>query len=73
VTVVATGLGGPVGRSEPEQPRSINRGTEPSSEEANLDRPAVIRKQAANERASSKGDQDMEYLDIPAFLRRQAD
>lgn len=74
VTVVATGLGGPIQRNEPEQSRGASRvGQSGNEEPANLERPAVIRKQAANERASAKDSDDMDYLDIPAFLRRQAD
>jgi len=73
VTVVATGLGGPIHRGEPERPRSAEREVEASNDNANLDRPTVIRKQAANEKAAQKAEDDMEYLDIPAFLRRQAD
>ncbi len=73
VTVVATGLGGPMTRSEPEQPRNTGRRAESGDEATDLERPAVIRKQAANERSSAKTEDDMEYLDIPAFLRRQAD
>jgi cell division protein FtsZ len=39
-----------------------------------LDRPAVIRNQAAVETSPPpKATEDMDYLDIPAFLRRQAD
>lgn len=38
-----------------------------------LDRPTVIRKKAANDRPGVEDEGDMEYLDIPAFLRRQAD
>jgi len=73
VTVVATGLGGPIHRGEPEPARSAEREVEASNDNANLDRPTVIRKQAANEKAAQKAEDDMEYLDIPAFLRRQAD
>jgi cell division protein FtsZ len=38
------------------------------------DRPTVLRnKPKSEEAAASGGDVNMEYLDIPAFLRRQAD
>ncbi|QQD19076.1 cell division protein FtsZ [Spongiibacter nanhainus] len=78
VTVVATGLDGAgyeaplkVVESKPvEQPGS-------SSDYRKLDRPTVMRNQqaaAAREAAPAPmEDKDMEYLDIPAFLRRQAD
>jgi cell division protein FtsZ len=39
-----------------------------------LDRPAVIRRKAsADPLPPPKAAGDMDYLDIPAFLRRQAD
>jgi cell division protein FtsZ len=45
-----------------------------------LDKPTVIRQSRAQEKiketrfgAQAKKDDDMDYLDIPAFLRRQAD
>jgi len=38
-----------------------------------LERPTVIRKRAANDRYPAQSEGDMDYLDIPAFLRRQAD
>lgn len=78
VTVVATGLDGAgyeaplkVVENKPvEQPGS-------SSDYRKLDRPTVMRNQqaaAAREAAPAPmEDKDMEYLDIPAFLRRQAD
>jgi hypothetical protein len=37
------------------------------------DRPTVLRNQAKGEGTAENGDKNMEYLDIPAFLRRQAD
>lgn len=39
---------------------------------AQLDKPAVIRNKVAGERFAET-DGAMDYLDIPAFLRRQAD
>jgi cell division protein FtsZ len=40
-----------------------------------LDRPAHLRANASNHAvaAAPLADKDLEYLDIPAFLRRQAD
>jgi cell division protein FtsZ len=38
-----------------------------------LDRPAVMRKQQGNGGYDSSGNTNMDYLDIPAFLRKQAD
>ncbi len=76
VTVVATGLGKPR-QAAAEAAKSASAARKPSGEVDynQLDRPTVIRQQAANERGSGEGDadSDMEYLDIPAFLRRQAD
>ena len=79
VTVVATGLGQP--GVEAEQPVKLVVNREASSGEVDygqLDRPTVLRNQGAQEAAgggfAKEGkDSDMEYLDIPAFLRRQAD
>lgn len=75
VTVVATGLG----RSE-ERDDAPLKIVHSSSEKdgpvdyAALDRPAILRNQPARGgRMTANGDVSMEYLDIPAFLRRQAD
>jgi cell division protein FtsZ len=77
VTVVATGLG-----SEAyERPTKVVDNTQPTDEPdyGELDRPAVFRDQprrrAAGQAALAEKDNNdgMEYLDIPAFLRRQAD
>ncbi len=80
VTVVATGLGREKG-SEAGKPLSIveTKPAEPlSTDYRQLDRPTVMRnsQQAAAREAvavAQAEDKDMEYLDIPAFLRRQAD
>lgn len=76
VTVVATGLDG----AGEEAPLKVveTRVVEPRSNDyRKLDRPTVMRnQQAAAAREASPlalEDRDMEYLDIPAFLRRQAD
>jgi cell division protein FtsZ len=48
----------------------MNNGTDYNA----LDRPAVIRKQPATPKVPMElGAKDMDYLDIPAFLRRQED
>jgi cell division protein FtsZ len=75
VTVVATGLGG-IGR-----PNVIVDNTLPTTlygdvNYRDLDRPTVMRQQSAlqQDRAGDGADTpDLNYLDIPAFLRRQAD
>jgi cell division protein FtsZ len=88
VTVVATGLGGsalqqPVQPTQPvvEAPpvRLVNSDVvEPApthSDYSNLDVPTSIRRsaRAAQAYVEAAEDKDMDYLDIPAFLRRQAD
>ncbi len=83
VTVVATGLG--LGersvQAVPQEPsvRLIQNDTQEGAPTAidykEMDRPAVIRhgQAAAQPYADGGQDKDLEYLDIPAFLRRQAD
>ena len=79
VTVVATGLGSASAREEeppaaPEKVVDNTRNADGGLNYAVLDKPTVIRNQ--NSSAAPKIDEkarDMEYLDIPAFLRRQAD
>lgn len=84
VTVVATGLGEerPVAVPQPEVEIAPVRlvGREPVEQEEldynSLEVPTNIRrnpKQAAGYGTQAKETDDMEYLDIPAFLRRQAD
>ncbi len=74
VTVVATGLA-PVGVSaEPAPtPRLVTRKASGDVDYEALERPAVARRRAAAQGSAAEPDSDMEYLDIPAFLRRQAD
>jgi cell division protein FtsZ len=74
VTVVATGLGQP--RQQPSRPRAVARNAEGQVDYEQMDRPTVMRntRRAAGDGISrGGGDDDIEYLDIPAFLRRQAD
>ncbi|ABI57529.1 cell division protein FtsZ [Alkalilimnicola ehrlichii MLHE-1] len=71
VTVVATGLGAFQEQRKPDlKPVRKASGDVDYNQ---LDRPTVIRKKAANDRPGVEDEGDMEYLDIPAFLRRQAD
>lgn len=78
VTVVATGLDGqdPI-RVKPEAKVVVNNTRLDSVVDyADLDKPAIHRKSAPVSSAVSaqaRGDNDFEYLDIPAFLRNQAD
>ncbi len=78
VTVVATGMGAPpMAVKAPvkvmHKPNALNTNYE------ELDKPAVMRQGGKNENretrfgAQNKKDMDLDYLDIPAFLRRQAD
>ncbi len=78
VTVVATGLGAQAARSTlqvvdtaPKQAPAATSDEEPNY--AELDRPAVQRRQRAAAGHGSVAATDEEYFDIPAFLRRQAD
>jgi len=83
VTVVATGLGpvGDVAREEPPvrlvQPEAVEPAPTPTPNEyRDMDRPTVIRQGQQRAHRSYGGaarETDMDYLDIPAFLRRQAD
>lgn len=68
VTVVATGLGH--GQKSRNPLKMVKTGTGPVDYEQ-LETPAVIRNRRSG--APVLGDGGMEYLDIPAFLRKQAD
>src|SRR5690606_36567221 len=86
VTVVATGLGG---QEEMRKPAPVieaaGRGRRAEPDYRDLDRPAAVRRPAPtmgfNDGATARKvdhhqaphDSDLDYLDIPAFLRRQAD
>jgi len=73
VTVVATGLGHSEQFGEKPVKLVVDKTAEGEVDYGQLDRPTVIRKKAATEKYSGKSETSMEYLDIPAFLRRQAD
>jgi len=88
VTVVATGLGGARRtQAQASKPRAaeplihlVANGNPESviPDYREMDRPAVYRKghgvvAAARVKGDPGGDTDLDYLDIPAFLRRQAD
>lgn len=79
VTVVATGL-----NAETEAPQKVvdnTRGTDGKTDYNQLDRPAVLRQRAVasegnaavDQQSQDEPDTNVDYLDIPAFLRRQAD
>lgn len=81
VTVVVTGLGkGTIGgirttAAEVEAVKLIDTPRTEPTDYQNLERPAVIRKQppVVPKVALELSTKDMDYLDIPAFLRRQED
>ena len=75
VTVVATGLGQPQ-QQQAQRPRAVARTADGQVDYGEMDRPTVMRtaRKAAGDGVSGGGrEDDIEYLDIPAFLRRQAD
>jgi cell division protein FtsZ len=76
VTVVATGLGGEIVETPLTVVESKTADTL-NPDYRKLDRPTVMRNNPqatpGRDTASPVHDKDMEYLDIPAFLRRQAD
>ncbi len=73
VTVVVTGLGRGAEKHKPTRLMESTRATDGTLDYKQLERPTVIRKQAAtmSKAPSEVAQEDMEYLDIPAFLRRQ--
>lgn len=85
VTVVATGLGIAKAAAAAKEAKSAptkvidntRRPATPPVDYAALDRPAHLRANAHSSNAAALaaplGDKELEYLDIPAFLRRQAD
>lgn len=75
VTVVATGLGAAQAAKAPTKVVVDNtRRADGQVDYAALDRPTVMRNGSSGQaNVAPSADKDMEYLDIPAFLRRQAD
>jgi cell division protein FtsZ len=75
VTVVATGLGGLARPNVVVDNTGTRAKSAPEINYAELDRPTVLRDRAArHERSVDTAEaRDLDYLDIPAFLRRQAD
>lgn len=82
VTVVATGLGGGAVKERMETKVVVDntRNSDAIPNYSALDRPPSLRNKKPTHTASAKSaavvesmSRDMEYLDIPAFLRRQAD
>lgn len=85
VTVVATGLGVPESYRAPVEPADSGwqkdraRKADGETDYGKLDKPTVIRRQpavgsgSAARKLEMQAQPDLDYLDIPAFLRRQAD
>ncbi|ARU32809.1 cell division protein FtsZ [Sulfuriferula sp. AH1] len=77
VTIVATGLGSPIARQQP-KPVIVKTGTDDYSA-ATVDyqtaeaEPTVFRSNRREAQVEALKQSGMEYLDIPAFLRKQAD
>jgi len=77
VTMVATGLGSPVARSQP-KPVIVKTGTDHYAASAmeyqtTEAEPAVFRNNRREAQVEAMKQSGMELLDIPAFLRKQAD
>jgi len=75
VTVVATGLGKTAFDSKTETVLKSSTRPDGSYDYDNLDRPTIMRKQPKTVHGNKfgKDNSELDYLDIPAFLRRQAD
>jgi len=72
VTVVATGLGQVEKLAD--KPVRLVKNNDGEVDYHKLDRPTVIRnQQTAAEQLAFHDNADLDYLDVPAFLRRQAD
>jgi cell division protein FtsZ len=71
VTVVATGLGQASGFAE--RPVKVIRRAGSRENYADFDRPTVQRKRAVGDGVTGSAESLEELLDVPAFLRRQAD
>jgi cell division protein FtsZ len=72
VTVVATGLGQSQSQKRQQPYKVVKTGTGTMDYE-HLDTPTVIRNRRIGEMRGGAVESGIEYLDIPAFLRKQAD
>ena len=80
VTIVATGLGKPAARLQP-KPQLIvaqktgtnNMPVDAAIDYSELDQPAVMRRRNRDATVEAMRQSGVETLDIPAFLRKQAD
>ena len=79
VTIVATGLGKPVGRSQTkplQMVQMVGQKTGTDDQPVNyddLEQPAVMRRRNRDATVEAMRQSGVETLDIPAFLRKQAD
>jgi cell division protein FtsZ len=73
VTVVATGLGQGNASVAGQPVKLVVNKASGEEIEVDYDRPTVLRNQAKSGTPAVSDEKSMEYLDIPAFLRRQAD
>jgi len=74
VTMVATGIGSEPVEAPREQPQRAAQSIPKAVNYEDFDAPTVIRhRREAAEVPAGADEKDMEYLDIPAFLRKQAD
>lgn len=71
VTIVATGLGQAVERpvEKPGRPANV---VDANTDYRNFDRPTIVRQRSESAESALKN-ANFEYLDVPAFLRKQAD
>ncbi|MGV3626829.1 MAG: cell division protein FtsZ, partial [Betaproteobacteria bacterium] len=80
VTIVATGLGKPLARQQPKPMIVVSQKTGTDNmavatdvDYGALDQPAVIRRRNRDATIEAMRPSGVEMLDIPAFLRKQAD
>jgi cell division protein FtsZ len=77
VTMVATGLGQPVSRTQAKPLTVVKTGTDAAPAAVvdydQLETPAVIRRRNRESTVEAMRQSGVELLDIPAFLRKQAD
>ena len=73
VTVVATGLGRNVAEEEQPVKLVVKKDNKGDVDYGQLDRPTVLRQQSSKGSYDQEPAEGLDYLDIPAFLRRQAD
>jgi cell division protein FtsZ len=76
VTMVATGLGGTASRQQPKPQLVVRNGTDNSTMTVDyeaLEQPAVMRRRERGAQLEAMKQSGVDFLDIPAFLRKQAD